>query len=246
MWKDFFYFSKRERQGILVLIALVAGIFIGKFLFTPKISPVENPEKQIEKESVTSETVESGTKKDYYSPPDKKSAYPRQKQRNNQPENRNYYPQAEKTAEAPTSNVFPKSEKFPEGTVIELNTSDTTELMKIPGIGSSYARKITGYRSVLGGFYRNEQLQEVYGMYEELYEKIIPYLKINPDEIIRIQANSASIEKLKSHPYLNFYQAKAIIDLRKKKGKLENIRELSLLEEFTEEDLEKINHYLAF
>jgi hypothetical protein len=39
MWKDFFYFSKRERQGILILIVLIAGVFIGKFLFTPKVSP---------------------------------------------------------------------------------------------------------------------------------------------------------------------------------------------------------------
>jgi len=34
--------------------------------------------------------------------------------------------------------------------------------------------------------------------------------------------------------------------MRKKKGKLENINELYLLEEFTADDLERISHYLGF
>ena len=118
--------------------------------------------------------------------------------------------------------------------------------MKIPGIGSAFAKRITSYRNLLGGFYRLEQLQEVYGMYEELYEKIIPYMQTSTDEITQIPVNTASLDKLRAHPYINFYQAKAIIEIRKKKGKLENINELYLLEEFTEEDLERIKPYLAF
>ena len=118
--------------------------------------------------------------------------------------------------------------------------------MKIPGIGAAYAKRITSYRNLLGGYFRLEQLQEVYGMYEELYEKIIPYLQTDTTEIITIPVNTASLDKLRSHPYINFYQAKAIVEIRKKKGKLENIHELYLLEEFTTEDLERIKHYLAF
>jgi DNA uptake protein ComE-like DNA-binding protein len=118
--------------------------------------------------------------------------------------------------------------------------------MKIPGIGASYAKRIVAYRNILGGYYRLEQLQEVYDMYEELYEKITPYLSINSEAVTRLPANTASLDKLKAHPYLNFYQAKAIVEMRKKKGKLEDISEFVLLEEFTEEDLEKIKQYLEF
>jgi competence ComEA-like helix-hairpin-helix protein len=250
MWKDFFYFSKRERQGILILIALIAGIFIGKFLFTPKVlSPIEETEGTNDTGKGVSETERNNKAQNPFHPsPAQKptDAYPRQ---NRQAEKRTYYQQAEKPdkpVEASKQDIYPKIEKLAEGTVIELNASDTTQLMKIPGIGPAFARRITSYRNNLGGFYRKEQLQEVYGMYEELYEKISPFIKINLDEIITIQANAASIDKLKSHPYLNFYQAKAIVEMRKKKGKLENISDLSLLEEFTEDDLEKIKHYLAF
>lgn len=42
--------------------------------------------------------------------------------------------------------------KYPPGTVVALNHADTTELKKIPGIGSSLARTIVDYRKQLGGF----------------------------------------------------------------------------------------------
>ena len=59
------------------------------------------------------------------------------------------------------------SNKFPAGTVIELNQADTLTLKKIPGIGSTFARRIVGYRELLGGFYTVHQLAEVYGIDEE-------------------------------------------------------------------------------
>lgn len=43
-----------------------------------------------------------------------------------------------------------------------------------------------------------------------------------------------------------FYQAKVIIEYRRKKGKLKSLSQLSLYEEFTEKDLERLSHYLAF
>jgi DNA uptake protein ComE-like DNA-binding protein len=83
-------------------------------------------------------------------------------------------------------------------------------------------------------------------MYEELYEKITPYLRVDTSIIQPLPLNSASLDRLKSHPYLNFYQAKAIIEIRKKNGKINRREELRLLEEFSENDIEKLRHYLIF
>jgi hypothetical protein len=47
MWKDFFYFSRRERQGVLLLVVFIAGIFLGKYVFSPS-----NPEALKESELV--------------------------------------------------------------------------------------------------------------------------------------------------------------------------------------------------
>ena len=251
MWKDFFYFSRRERQGIIVLITLIAGVFLGKFLFTPKNSnPAEVQEvliKSDENQNIASYTTKKQETKNQnlHASVEQKTYYATTKP--NQPaEKQSYFPSTDKSNVLPKQNHYPVTEKFAEGTVIEINTSDTLHLMKIPGIGAAFAKRIVSYRNLLGGYYRLEQLQEVYGMYEELYEKAIPYLQTDTSNITLIQVNTASLDKLKSHPYLNFYQAKAIVELRKKKGKLENIHELDLLEEFTPEDLERLKHYLTF
>jgi DNA uptake protein ComE-like DNA-binding protein len=249
MWKDFFYFSRRERQGILLLIVLIAGVFIGKFLFTTKVSAPTEIElewsKNNEKQEFIVDKAKDPTVQKPYQPANQNRQYVSSKSK--QPaEKRNYYPPPTETRVVPKQNQYPVTEKYAAGTVIELNKSDTLQLMKIPGIGSSFAKRITSYRNLLGGFYRLEQLQEIYGMYEELYEKITPFLEADADEITPIQVNTASLDKLRSHPYINFYQAKAIIEIRKKKGKIESIQEFFLLEEFTEEVFERIKPYLGF
>ena len=249
MWKDFFYFSRRERQGILVLIALIAGVFLGKFLFTPKESESPKaelePKKNNEKQEVVQVKAEDSKEQTPYVIYNQKQNYASTKSYR-QDEKRTYYSSPTESRPAPKQNRFPATEKFAAGTVIEINESDTLQLMKIPGIGAGFAKRIVNYRNLLGGFYRLEQLREVYGMYVELYEKMVPYLRIDANKITPIQVNTASLDKLKSHPYINFYQAKAIVEMRRKKGKLENINELSFLEEFSPEDMERIKRYLAF
>jgi DNA uptake protein ComE-like DNA-binding protein len=83
-------------------------------------------------------------------------------------------------------------------------------------------------------------------MTPELYQEILPWLKISEGQIDKLPVNSISVERLKSHPYLNFYQAKAIVDLKRKKGKLLRMDDLSLLEEFSEADFQRLTPYLSF
>ncbi len=143
--------------------------------------------------------------------------------------------------------IVKKQEKITLGTVIDINLADTADLKKIPFIGSVFALRIVKYRRLLGGFYSVEQLKEVHGLDNELFLKIAPYMTIseNPD-FQAIAINQSSLDKLKSHPYINFYQAKVIIELRKKKGKIRDISELALLEEFSENDLNRLVYYLSF
>ncbi|WP_281644314.1 helix-hairpin-helix domain-containing protein [Bacteroides zoogleoformans] len=132
--------------------------------------------------------------------------------------------------------------KYPAGTIVELNLADTTELKKIPGIGSHIARLITGYRQRLGGFYRIEQLQDIHLDYHLLES----WFHVDPQKIHPMNLNRSGIEKLRSHPYINFYQAKAFVEYRKKNGTLRNLKPFALYEEFSETDLERISHYVCF
>ena len=132
--------------------------------------------------------------------------------------------------------------KYPAGTVIELNRTDTTELKKIPGIGSGIARLITGYRQRLGGFYALEQLREI----DLDPEPLRPWLRIDTTAIRRLNLNRVSVDRLRRHPYFNFYQARAIVEWRKKHGPLRNLKVFALYEEFTEVDFERMRHYVCF
>lgn len=132
--------------------------------------------------------------------------------------------------------------KYPEGTIVSLNQADTTELKKIPGIGSAIARRIVGYRNRLGGYHHISQLQEI----DLIPDQLTPWFNIQKGETKRINLNKAGVERLKAHPYFNFYQAKVIVEHRKKKGNLKRLDQLAFYEEFTPNDLERIEPYICF
>lgn len=144
-----------------------------------------------------------------------------------------------------TKNTFETTKKTFAGT-LDLNTADTTSLMQIKGIGRGYARAIVRFRAQAGGYVNKEQLRELPHMTQEKFESIEPFFTINSTLVRKINVNIASVDRLKGHPYLNFYQAKALYEYRRKKGKIKNIDELKHLEEFDTETITKIQPYLQF
>lgn len=137
---------------------------------------------------------------------------------------------------------IPKLFKYPEGTLIDVNLADTTELKKIPGIGSGIAKAIVGYRTRLGGFFRLEQLMEI----KYVTPEMMKWFKLDYPVVRKLSINRESLDKLRSHPYLDFYQAKVIVEYRKKKGKIKSLSQLSLYEEFAGKDLELLSAYISF
>ena len=131
-------------------------------------------------------------------------------------------------------------------TIVELNTADTTDLIAVKGIGRRFAKRILGYRRILGGYHSVEQIREVYGMNPENFEQIKSFLSTDASLITKISINKASVERLKSHPYLNFSKAREIYELRRDRGKLKNIEELRKLHSLSDEDLQRIEPYLSF
>lgn len=132
--------------------------------------------------------------------------------------------------------------KLKVGEHINLVTADTTQLKKIPGIGSGWARAILNYGKRLGGYVAVGQLQEIEGFPEES----LPYFSIANPQTEKINLNTATLAQLRKHPYVNFYQAKAICDYRRLKGKLTSLSQLHLLKDFTSEAIERLRPYVAF
>ena len=142
----------------------------------------------------------------------------------------------------PVAKVEKKVFKYPEGTQVDVNLADTTELKKIPGIGSGIAKAIVGYRKRLGGFHSLEQLAEIKYVTPELFK----WFKLEETAVQKLEVNKSGLDKLRSHPYINFYQAKVIVEHRRKKGPIKSLSQLALYEEFTEKDLKRLSAYISF
>ena len=84
--------------------------------------------------------------------------------------------------------------------VIELNSADTTQLMLLRGIGSTFARRIVSYRALLGGYVRKEQLLEVYDLSRERYDAIAPHLRVDASQAVRLNVNIATPTSTTTRP----------------------------------------------
>jgi competence protein ComEA len=149
----------------------------------------------------------------------------------------------ERLQNTPNQESFQKQVK--QITLINLNTADTTEFMKIYGIGAFYAKQIIRYREKLGGYFTKEQLLEVWKMTPEAYDKIKDHIFINEKDVKRIDINSVTIEELKAHPYLNWNKANSIIKMRIQRNGFKNIEELKESVLIDTETYEKLFPYLS-
>ena len=131
-------------------------------------------------------------------------------------------------------------------TILNLRTADTTELKMIRGIGSYRARQIVRYREQLGGFVRVEQVLEVKGMEILEADSVVKWFVLDSVVVEQINVNQVSAQRLAKHPYLRFEQAKAIYELRRRKVRLNSIKDLESIDCIDEKTLEKISPYLNF
>lgn len=236
-WRDFLYFSKGERIALIVLLCLitVAGIV----LMLAKSPASESPEKiaEVTHEIVLQDSIEANNASE--SLPSRKEI-----KIDRSPKKETVSERVERlTSSRPT---YPRTEKFTVGTVIELNSADTTMLKKVPGIGTSFANRIVKYRNLLGGFYSVTQLSEVYGIDEDKYNNLAPWFTVDASLIKLLSVNSLPQDVLRKHPYINYQQAKAIHKLIRQKKSITGWENLQLLDEFTEQDKRRLQSYLSF
>lgn len=229
-WLDLFYFSKGERRALILLLFLVAGAWI-TVVFTRKTESGHMAHYISSKGSIiNNDTVRLNDR----NLNQKTSAFKK--------ERREFY----KPWVGPKKENSSYTRKFAKGTVVEINSADTTVLKGVPGIGSTFANRIVKYRNLLGGFCHIEQLKEVYGIDEAKYELLKDWFSVDTAKISKIQINILSAKELAAHPYISFSQAEVMLKLRKRKGEIKSWDELRFLEEFQEDDYIRLCSYISF
>lgn len=128
---------------------------------------------------------------------------------------------------------------------IDINSTDTLGFASLPGIGPGYARRIAKFRDRLGGFYSVEQVAETFGLPDSTFQKVKPYLQVNPADIHKLNINLATEEELKVHPYIRWQLAKLIIAYRGQHGNFKSVEGLQNIMALTPEDYGKIKNYVT-
>ena len=202
--RDYFTFNRRERNGIIVLISLIAFISILTFSLRFFISPPERDTAAFQKEL-----------------------------------------DAFLASAAPAEEDAPAKPETNEKILTEINTADSVALLKIKGIGPYIAMKIIEKREKLGGFFSKEQLREVHRIDSSRYEAIIPFLRVDPLLVKRININTARLEDLNQHPYISSQVARSLLSLREQYGNFKNIDEIKKSHLINADLYRKIAPYLS-
>ena len=127
---------------------------------------------------------------------------------------------------------------------IELNSADSLQLLEIRGIGSILASRIIRYRNLLGGYYAIAQLKEVYGMREENFVAVSPFVTVDSSGVKRFNINLSTIQELGHHPYIGYKAARKVVRLRDKIGKFTSPDLLSSI--VATDSLNRLLPYLKF
>lgn len=229
--KDFFHFGKSESIiSILLLLMVIIGLFIFKARPASGNAPVtETVQTQAD------QPMEKEEKKDYVRSYSSSKRSPK-KVRDTIVTDADY-------VGPPAREAYARSaDKFPRGTVIDLNAADSATLTRIPGIGPTFARRIVSYRRQLGGYYTVLQLQEVYGMDYERFCNLRPWFKIGikPD---RIDLKGVVGDSILRHPYINYKQRAEIKRLLRSSQWQGSWVQLLKLPTFTKEDSIRLSPY---
>jgi competence protein ComEA len=129
--------------------------------------------------------------------------------------------------------------------VIDINIADTTVLIALPGIGSKLAQRIINFRDKLGGFYKTAQIGETFGLPDSTFQKLKARFTINSLSIKQFNINTATVEEMKTHPYIRYVLANAIVQYRTQHGNFTAVTDIKNIMTVTEQQYDKAAPYLT-
>lgn len=150
-------------------------------------------------------------------------------------------------ASSPTSSLPPPPAfaKKAAPAPFDINTADTTQLIRLKGIGSKLAARIVKFRDGLGGFISVTQYNEIFGLDSVALSELNRWAAVRTP-VQKININTASAEDIDRHPYISKRQAEIIVRYREQHGAYKSAQELLNIKILDEKLVSKIAPYLAF
>ena len=124
--------------------------------------------------------------------------------------------------------------KYSGDRVIDINAADSAAWEHLRGIGPVLSARIVRFREKLGGFYSISQLAEVYGLPDSVFQRLKQQLKISKVALKKININTATVDELKSHPYIGSRLAASIKAFRDQHGPFrspDDLKQIALVDD---------------
>lgn len=279
--KKYFQFSRRERNGIFLLLFVLIGVIVLKYAWPALLQNSEEEATQLFREQRQHKDREASTKDSV-----KQSHYPLK------PFNPNtlskdsliysglppklaqqilnyrnkgggfkvkkdfaklYYLTDSAYQAIEPYLLLPEKVEPPKPIIVEINTADSLQLLKIRGVGPFYAHKILEYRRDAGGYFTLAQLGEAFYIRANTLEEqqsrmaeIKKQLRVDASKIKKLNVNTVTQKQLSHHPYISYGQSKKIVSLRKKMKGIKSWEDLDSKNIFSEREKELLQHYLTF
>jgi competence protein ComEA len=131
----------------------------------------------------------------------------------------------------------------------DLNQADTTQLMQIRGIGAGRAKWVVKYRNQLGGYVREDQLDEVFVLRDapDLRDSLKKYTFVAPGFAPKaVNLNTATFDELYLQPYIGKPRARLIVAYRQQHGPFKSVEDLKQIPILKPADIEKMRPYVRF
>ena len=208
--KDFFYFTKKERRGIAILLGLSSIL-----LLLPYLLAFTNPEPTTDFTEVNKAIALMEARQDSV---------------------RDSLSQIRDTNKIAWKNKsfksYPKQQKISHSTPEKLfafnpNTASKVELQQL-GIPTRVSHTIDNYRKKGGKFFRKEDLKKIYGLKETLYQKLVPYIQLPDNKTpLQIDINKATIAEWQQLRGIGPSLSGRIVKFRDKLGGFTSIEQVA-------------------
>ena len=233
MIREFFYLQKSDRKVILTLLCVIV-IAMGVIFLTGGeeetngLMPVDTLRKEVHRDTARRyqekvRTVYVKTKVVYRDTAFRRGVAFRNSQKGD-------------------SVMVHYQPKLHNGEHLVLNTADSAALVTVPGIGPYFARKVIWYGERLGGYVSVDQLDEIEGFPLDAKD----YFVVENACPEKLNINQLSLAALKRHPYINYFQAKAILDYRRLHGPIHSLDDLRLSKDFSPEAIARLTPYVEY
>lgn len=153
-FKEFLYFSRGERRGILVLITGIILVFLSGYIYI----------YQRENRPLSDEVI--------------------RRQATAMAEYESFIASIQEKEQKWDNRLKPSSQKQPTTVSLARfnpNIADSVIFCRL-GLPGWMARNILRYRSKGGKFHKAEDFRKIYGMTEKQYQTLLPYIHITPED----------------------------------------------------------------